>query len=242
MTTSGRQILVAGIKVEVVRKDIKNLHLAVYPPSGRVRIAAPHRVNDEQLRMAVVSRLPWIRRRQRGFERQERQSTREMVTGETHYFQGRRHRLDVVQGNGRPGVRISKPGILELFVRHGTGVSKRLEILHHWYRSVLRESIPPIISKWEPIIGAEVEDWGIRRMKTRWGTCNQEARRIWINLELAKKPPECLEYILVHEMAHLLEPRHGERFANIMNRVLPQWRRHRSVLNESPLSHEKWKF
>lgn len=242
MSTNTHQILVAGINVEVVRKDIKNLHLAVYPPKGRVRVAVPLHVDDEQVRVTVVSRLPWIRRRQRGFENQDRQSAREMVTGETHYFHGRRQRLDVVQGDSRPGVRTSKPGTLELLVRPGTGATKRLEILHRWYRSVLKESIPPIISKWEPIVGAEVEDWGIRRMKTRWGTCNQEARRIWINLELAKKPPECLEYVLVHEMAHLLEPRHGERFADIMNRVLPQWRLHRAVLNESPLSHEKWKY
>lgn len=242
MTTSKQQIQVAGISVEVVRKDIKNLHLAVYPPKGRVRVAVPLHVDDEQVRVAVVSRLPWIRRRQQGFENQDRQSVREMVTGETHFFHGRRHRLNVVQGDSRPRVRISKPGTIELLVRPGTQANKRLEILKEWYRTVLRESIPPLIKEWEPIIGAEVEDWGIKRMKTRWGTCNQEARRIWINLELAKKPPECLEYILVHEMAHLLEPRHGEKFADIMNRVLPKWRLHRAVLNEGPLSHEKWKY
>ena len=242
MTTNRHQLSVAGISVEVVRKDIKNLHLAVYPPQGAVRIAVPLHVDDEQVRLAVVSRLPWIRLRQSGFENQNRQSAREMVTGETHYLHGRRHRLDVVQRDGRPGVRISKSGTMELAVRPNTGANKRLEILQQWYRSVLRERIPTLIEKWEPVVGAEVEDWGIRRMKTRWGTCNQEARRIWVNLELAKKPPECLEYVLVHEMAHLLEAGHGGRFTDIMDRVLPSWRLHRAVLNDAPLSHEKWKY
>jgi len=242
MTTDTHQILVAGISVDVVRKDIKNLHLAVYPPKGRVRVAVPLHVDDEQVRVAVVSRLAWIRRRQEGFRNQDRQSAREMVTGETHYVQGRPHRLNVVQGNHRNGVRVVKQGMLELVVRPEAGVDRRLEILQQWYRRILRERIPKLIEKWEPIIGAKVENWGIRRMKTRWGTCSQEARRIWINLELAKKSPECLEYIVVHEMAHLLEPHHGERFTDIIDRVLPQWKLHRSVLNEAPLSHEKWKY
>ncbi len=242
MSTSTHRILVAGISVDVVRKDIKNLHLAVYPPKGRVRVAVPLYVDDEQVRVMVASRLGWIRRHQRGFENQDRQSAREIVSGETHYFQGRRYRLDVVQGASRAGVRISKPGTIELMAHNGHGVDKRSETLKEWYRGVLRERITTIIEKWEPIVGAEVKDWGIRRMKTRWGTCNQEAHRIWVNLELAKKPPECLEYIIVHEMVHLLEPRHGEMFAGIMNKVLPRWRLYRETLNKTPLSHENWKY
>jgi predicted metal-dependent hydrolase len=242
MITNTHQILVGGISVDVVRKDIKNLHLAVYPPKGRVRVAVPLHVGDEQIRLVVVSRLGWIRRRQKGFLDQDRQSAREMVSGETHYFQGRRYRLGVVRDSIRSGVRISKPGTIELLSHDGVGVNKRFMILQEWYRSVLRERIGPLIKKWEPVVGASVEDWGIRRMKTRWGTCNQEARRIWVNLELAKKPPECLEYIIVHEMVHLLEPQHGERFARIMNHALPKWRFLREVLNRAPLSHENWKY
>ncbi len=242
MSTNTHRIFVAGIGVDVVRKDIKNLHLAVYPPKGRVRVAVPLHVDDDQVRVTVASRLGWIRRHQRGFESQDRQSAREMVSGETHYFQGRRYRLDVVRGDSRPGVRISKPGTIELTAHNGHGVDKRSETLQEWYRGVLRERIRPLIEKWKPVVEAEVEEWGIRRMKTRWGTCNQKARRILVNLELAKKPPECLEYILVHEMVHLLEPRHGERFASIMKRVLPKWRLYREILNRAPLSHENWKY
>lgn len=241
-TTNTHRIFVAGISVDIVRKDIKNLHLAVYPPKGRVRVAVPLHVDDEQVRVTVASRLGWIRRHQRGFENQDRQSAREMVSGETHYFQGRRYRLDVVQGAGRGGVRISKPGTIELLAHNSHGADKRSETLQEWYRGVLRERIRPLIEKWQPIVGAEVEDWGIRRMKTRWGTCNQKARRILLNLELAKKPPECLEYIVVHEMVHILEPHHGERFATMMKQVLPKWRMYREILNRAPLSHENWKY
>jgi hypothetical protein len=165
-----------------------------------------------------------------------------MVSGETHYFQGRRYRLDVVQRAGRGGVRISKSGTIELLAHKSQGTDKRFNTLQEWYRGVLRERIRPLIEKWQPILGAEVEDWGIRRMKTRWGTCNRKTRRILLNLELAKKPPECLEYIVVHEMVHILEPHHGERFATIMNQVLPKWHLYREILNKAPLSHENWKY
>ncbi len=242
MSTNTHRIFVAGISVEVVRKDIKNLHLAVYPPKGRVRVAVPLHVDDEQVRVMVASRLSWIRHHQKGFDNQDRQSAREMVSGETHYFQGRRYRLDVVQGASRTGIRISKPGTIELLAHNGHGIDKRSETLQEWYRGALRERIGPLIEKWEPIVGAEVEGWGIRRMKTRWGTCNQKARRILVNLELAKKPLECLEYIVVHELAHILEPRHSERFASIMKRVLPKWKLYREILNRAPLSHENWKY
>src|SRR5438876_6229062 len=240
MSTDTHRISVAGIEVEVVRKDIKNLHLAVYPPNGRVRVAVPRHVDDDLVRLTVTSRLGWIRRHQRGFENQDRQSEREIVSGESQFFQGRRYRLDVVRDASRAGVRISKPGTMELKAPNGHGADKRSETLREWYRSTLRERIRPLIDKWEPVIGVEVEDWGVRRMKTRWGTCNQNARRILANLELAKKPPECLEYIIVHEMVHLLDPRHGQRFAAIMNSVLPKWRLYRQVLNETPLGHENW--
>jgi predicted metal-dependent hydrolase len=242
VTIKRQQIEVRGIQVEVVRKDIKNLHLGVYPPNGRVRVAAPLRVNDEAVRLAVISRLGWIRRQQNGFERQDRQSQREMVTGESHYVQGRRYRLDVIEQDGPASVRLSNTRTLELRMRPEASRDQREAALHRWYRQRLRQRIPQLIAQWEPEIGVTVADWGIKRMKTRWGTCNVEARRVWLNLELAKKPASCLEYILVHEMVHLLERHHNERFRELMDRLMPLWREYREELNRAPLAHESWGY
>ncbi len=228
--------------VEVVRKDIKNLHLAVYPPNGRVRVAVPSRLDDEAVRLAVISRLGWIRRRQAGFELQDRQSEREMVSGESHYVQGRRYRLDVIEFDGRTSVCVHNNNRMDLRVRPGTSRQNRKEALHRWYRQLLREQIPELIAKWELTIGVNVGDWGIKQMKTRWGTCNTAARRIWLNLELAKKPPSCLEYILAHEMVHLLERHHNDQFRGYMDRFMPQWRLHRDELTRAPLNHESWSY
>lgn len=228
--------------MEVVRKDIKNLHLGVYPPNGRVRVAVPLRLDDEAVRLAVISRLGWIRRQQNGFEGQDRQSEREMITGESHYVQGRRYRLDVIEHDGPSAVALRNNTTLELSVRSGINREKREARLHRWYRRRMREQIPQLIAKWEPEVEVTVEQWGIRKMKTRWGTCNTEARRIWLNLELAKKPTSCLEFILVHEMVHFLERHHNERFRELMDRLMPQWRMHREELNRSPLSHESWTY
>ena len=228
--------------MEVVRKDIKNLHLGVYPPNGRVRAAVPLRLDDEAVRLAIISRLGWIRRQQERFEQQVRQSQREMVTGESHYFQGRRYRLDVIEQNGPAGVRLRNRTTMELRVRPGTDRDKREVVLHRWYRQWLREQIPQLIATWEPVVGVIVADWGIKKMKTRWGTCNIEARRIWLNLELAKKPVSCLEYILVHEMIHFIERHHDERFRESMDTLMPQWRLHRDELNRAPLAHEDWTY
>jgi len=233
---------VQGIPVEVVRKDIKNLHLGVYPPSGRVRVAVPFRLDDEAVRLAVVSRLGWIRKQQRRFGEQERQSPREMLTGETHLFLGRRFRLDVIEQDGPASVRLRNNTILELRVGPGSHRERRQGVLHGWYRRRLKERIPELIKAWEPVIGVDVADWRIRRMRTRWGSCTVEARRIWLNLELAKKPPVCLEYILVHEMVHLLERRHNDRFRELMDRLMPQWRLYRDELNRAPLAHEDWGY
>ena len=226
----------------MVRKDIKNLHLGVYPPNGRVRAAVPLRLDDEAVRLAIISRLGWIRRQQERFEQQVRQSQREMVTGESHYFQGRRYRLDVIEQNGPAGVRLRNRTTMELRVRPGTDRDKREVVLHRWYRQWLRGQIPQLIATWEPVVGVIVADWGIKKMKTRWGTCNIEARRIWLNLELAKKPVSCLEYILVHEMIHFIERHHDERFRESMDTLMPQWRLHRDELNRAPLAHEDWTY
>jgi len=230
------------MEVEIVRKNIKNLHVAVYPPDGRVRVSAPLRLSDDDVRLAVVSRLSWIRRHQIGFRAQARQSMREMVTGESHYVEGRRYRLDVVEHNAPPTVRLRNNTILELCVRPGTNRDKREAILHQWYRARLKEQIATLVTKWEPIIGVSVSQWGIRKMKTRWGSCNTDARRIWLNLELAKKSLLCQEYIVVHEMVHLLERRHNDRFIALMDQFLPNWRHMREELNREPLAYEHWDY
>lgn len=242
MTTERRRLEVRGIPVDVDRKSIKNLHVGVYPPDGRVRVAAPERMDDEVIRLAIVSRLNWIRRQRQGFAEQVRQSERQMITGESHYFRGRRYNLDVVERTGNPGVRLRSNRAMELRIPPGSGRDKREQVLHRWYRRQLRAAVPSLIERWEPRVGVEVALWGIKKMKTKWGSCNTDAGRIWLNLELAKKPPSCLEYILVHEMVHLLERHHTERFREIMDWVMPDWRMRRGELNAAPLAHEEWDY
>jgi len=233
---------VRGIPVEVVRKDIKNLHVGVYPPQGRVRVAAPLHLDDDAVRLAIISRLGWIRRRRAEFVQQERQSQREFVTGESHYFAGRRYRLNVLEGPGRPVVRMANNTTLELRGRPGAGRDQREALLQRWYRARLREQLPALIARWEPRVGVRVADVRIKKMKTMWGSCNAAAGRIWLNLELVKKPVACLEYILVHEMVHLLERHHNERFRDLMDHLMPAWRLHREELNRAPLAHEEWGY
>lgn len=242
MNTERHRIEVGGIPVEIHRKAIRNLHVGVYPPDGRVRVATPLRMDDEAIRLAIVSRLGWIRQQQQGFARQVRESAREMVTGESHYYCGRRYRLDVVESSGRAGIRLMGNRRMEMRVRPGTNTAQRRRVLERWYRERLRERIPDLLACWEPIIGESVGECRIKRMKTRWGSCNIDARRIWLNLELIKKPHSCLEYILVHEMVHLLERRHTDRFRRLMDGFMPDWRTRRDVLNESPLAHEEWGY
>ena len=238
----GHRIDIGGISVEVVRKDIKNLHVGVYPPGGRVRVAAPLRLDDDAVRLAVISRMGWIRRKQAEFEQQDRQSQREFVTGERHYFRGRRYRLKVIEHDGRPGVQVLNNATLGLRIRPGDNRDAREAILHRWYRRQLRDQLPPLLAKWEGKIGVKVAEVRIKKMKTRWGSCNVEDRRIWVNLELAKKPAVCLAYILVHEMVHLIEPSHNDRFRDLMDTFMPQWHLHRDVLNRAPLAHEDWRY
>jgi predicted metal-dependent hydrolase len=199
MTIKTNCIEVSGIKVDVVRKAIKNLHIGVYPPEGRVRVAAPSRMSMESIRLAVVGRLGWIRKHQAKFATQERQSPREYVTGETHYFQGKRYRLNLQMSDGRPKV-VLHHGVIELHVPPESSVEYREALLYRWYRIQMKAQVPELLEKWETIMGVQAADWGVKRMKTKWGTCNIKARRIWLNLELIKKPVVCLEYIIVHEL------------------------------------------
>lgn len=242
MSTEHFQVSINGMDVEVVRKSIKNLHLGVYPPVGRVRVAAPSSMSDDAVRLAVIDKLAWIKKQQARFESQPRQSERDFVTGETHFFFGRRYRLRVVERDQPGRVRVASQGTLELSVRPGSTAEQRERVLQQWLRDELKKQIPPLIEKWQPVVGVEAADWGVKRMKTKWGSCNIEARRIWINLELSKKPVECLEYIIVHELAHLHERNHNDRFIGIMDRCMPKWRSIRDLLNSAPLAHETWNY
>lgn len=242
MSTESHRLVVGGVPVEVCRRDIKHLHIGVYPPRGKVRVAVPLRLTDDAVRLALVSRLAWIRRQQAAFEAQERQSEREMVSGESHYFQGRRYRLRVLESDGPASVRLVGNSVIELRVRPASGAAKRRAVLMQWYRQRLREALPPLLAKWEPGVGVKVAEVRIKKMKTRWGSCNADAHRIWLNLELAKKAPTCLEYILVHEMVHFLERRHSERFRELMDTLMPTWQLARDELNRAPLAHEEWRY
>ena len=242
MSIKQHYIEVRGLAIEVVHKDIRNLHVGVYPPSGRVRVAAPLRINDEAVRLAVISRLAWIRRQRHHFTSQERQSQREFVTGESHYFQGRRYRLSVIEREGPALVHLANNRTIQLFIAPETNDDTREAMIQQWYRRSLQKEIPQLLAKWEAKVGVTNSEVRIRRMKTRWGSCNANAGRIWLNLELAKKAPACLEYIFVHEMVHLRERHHNERFRSLMDTIMPSWRCYRDELNRAPLAHEKWKY
>jgi hypothetical protein len=242
MNTEGREIRVNGLSVQIVRKAIKNLHLGVYPPLGRVRVAAPLAVSDDAVRLAVIGKLGWIKKQRARFAGQQRQSQREMVSGESHYFLGRRYRLRVMERDGPGRVVLRNRTALELHVRRETESRGRERVLQSWYRQQLKALIPPLLQKWQPVVGVRVAEWGIKRMKTKWGSCNKDARRIWLNLELAKKPVESLEYIVVHEMVHLLEQHHNDPFRTLMDQFMPKWRLRREELKRTPLGHEKWEY
>lgn len=242
MSTEVVDIRVNRLAVQIVRKDIKNLHLGVYPPNGRVRVAAPLAVSNEAVRLAVISKLGWIKKQQAKFAAQPRQTEREMVSGESHYYLGRRYRLRLIEHDGAARVSFRGKSSIDLYIRKGSKAGEREQLLLRWYRAQLKALIPPFLNKWQPVLGVQVADWGIKKMKTKWGSCNSNERRIWLNLELAKKPVECLEYIVFHEMVHLLEWHHNDRFQTLMNQFMPKWRLCRDRLNQEPLGHERWAY
>ena len=242
MNTNKHSITVNDIEIQIVRKDIKNLHLAVYPPDGHVRVSVPLHVSDDNVRLAVISRLSWIKKQQGHFQKQARQSKRDMVSGESHYLWGKRYRLEVVKRWGAHQVEIKNHNWLRLYVQPNTSVYNRYRLLNEYYRSEIKKRIPALLNKWEPILGEYNIECKIKKMKTKWGSCNISERRIWLNLELAKKPPECLEYILVHEMIHLKERLHNENFRAYMDKYLPKWQLYRDMINQAPLAHEDWVF
>ncbi len=235
------RIQLGDIDVEVTRKQIKNIHLSVYPPTGAVRVSAPERLSLETVRVFVLSKLSWIKKNQRKIREQPRETRREFVDRESHYAWGKRYLLGIEERDAPAGVRL-EPERMILAVRPGTDWHRRQAIVDEWYRMLLREALPALIAKWEPIMGVRVRGYVIRKMKTRWGSCTPRTGRIRINTDLARKPPECLEYILVHEMAHLLEPSHNKRFVALMDQFMPKWRSHRDELNRLPVRHEEWSY
>lgn len=242
MSPAKDMLTVNGIDVQIVRKDIKNLHLAVYPPDGHVRVAVPRHVTDDNVRLAVVSKLGWIKKQQQAFKDQPRQSERQYISGECHFFFGKRYRLELVEYEGKSEIKLLQSGKLKMFVKPDASIESKEKLLNAWYRAELKKCIAGLLDKWQPVVGEQVAAWGVKKMKTKWGSCNIQQARIWLNLELAKKPVECVEYILVHEMVHLLERNHNDAFKNHMDRFLPQWRSYRDILNNAPLKHETWHY
>ncbi len=233
------QIKLGDIAVDVVIKDIKNVHLSVHPPTGRVRISAPKRMNLDTIRVFAISKLGWIKQQQTKLRNQERETPREYLDRESHYLWGKRYLLNVVEEDAAPRVELKHKKII-LRVRSGTIRDKKQAILEEWYREQLKEAAPTLIAKWEKLMHVKTKRFFVRRMKTKWGSCNPSARSIRLNTELAKKSPYCLEYIIAHEMAHLREPTHNNRFIALMDSVMPKWEFYREMLNISPLRHESW--
>ena len=198
-----QKLKLGNITVDVIQKDIKNIHLSVYPPTGKVRIAAPSRIDLDTIRIFAISKLNWIKKQQVKLKNQEREAPKEFINRESHYFLGKRYLLKVIEQNASPRIEL-KHHTIDLYVRPETSKEKKKSLLDEWYRNQLKQRIPDIIKKWEQKMDVHINEFGIKKMKTRWGTCNPKAKRIWLNLELAKKPTECLECIVIHEMAHLL--------------------------------------
>ena len=239
MSTANGYLTVAGLGIDVVYKNIKHLHISVYPPVGRVRVAAPDRMDEDTIRLAVVQRLPWIKRQREQLLSADRQSERQMLSGESHFVWGQRYRLDVSRSSGHHAVEL-KAQTMWLTASPGATADDRRAVLDRWYRRQLKAAVPELLDKWQQIVGVKVDKIVVRRMKTKWGTCVVDSKTIWLNPEPAKKNPRSLEYIVVHELTHLHERKHNDRFVELMDRYLPDWRSRRDELNEAPLAAEEW--
>lgn len=229
-----QSIKLGNIEIEVEQKDIKNVHLSVYPPHGKVRIAAPLKMDIDTIRVFAISKLQWIKDQKQAFEEQKRESKKSAVDLESHYFLGKRYILKIHETNTSNHLNIDHKHI-HLHVKADTSKEKRLELIENWYREELKKIVPPLLSKWEKNIGVKTNDFGIKKMRTKWGSCNTDAKRIWLNLELAKKPKEHIEYIIVHELMHLLERSHNQRFVRLMDIHMPKWKFYRDELNRLPI-------
>lgn len=240
MSTKQSKMQVSNLIIDTVKKDIGNIHLGVYPPAGRVRVAAPLHVPDETIRLFVLSKMIWIKSQQKKFQEQERQSERRYVSGESHYFLGNRFLLDVIPTENRPKIEVRSRKRITLYANANATPSQRGAIVDRFYRSELKKLIPASLQKWEKKLDVEAKEVRIKKMKTKWGTCNPSDRRVWLNLELAKKLSPCIDYVFVHELAHLKEKNHSDRFFKLIESAMPNWRHHRDELNNSTLSYWKW--
>ena len=237
----GSQLRIGDITVDVVQKDVKNVYLSVHPPTGRVRISAPKRMKMESIRVFAVSKQDWIKRQQKKIRAQERETPREYVEGESHYVWGKRYLLTVSERDEPPSIEL-KHRRMHLRVRPGADAQKKQAFVETWFRELIRAAVPTLLAQWEPKLSVRVERFYVRRMKTKWGSCNYRARTIRLNTELAKKPPEYLEYVVVHELIHMLEPSHNGQFVALMDKFMPQWIFYREELNRLPVSHADWKY
>ena len=235
------QIDLGDITIDVVLKDIKNVHLSVYPPNGRVRISAPERMDLDTIRIFAISKLGWIRKQQRKLQEQERETPREYLDRESHFLWGKRYLLTVIERDQSPTVTLGH-NRLTLVIRPDTEEAKKEAVVDAWYREQLKREASRLIGKWEEALSVSVDRFFVQRMKTRWGSCNPVKRHIRLNTELAKKPRECLEYIVVHEMVHLIEPTHNAHFVALMDKFIPRWQFYRERLNRLPVRHEDWMY
>ena len=227
------------VVIAMTRKDVKHVHLTVHPPNGRVSLVAPTGTRPEVARAYAISKLGWIREQQRRLRGQAREPKRAFVTRESHSVWGRRYLLSVAEAEAKPSVRLSHRGIT-LTVRPGSTKAKRAEVIHEWHKTLLHQVVPPLIRKWEPKLGVRVSAYFLQRMKTKWGSCNHRQQHIRLNTELVKKPKDLLEYVVVHEMLHLIEPTHNQQFLTLLSKHYPTWREARAELNELPLAAEAW--
>lgn len=232
-------IKVGALSVDVIRKKVKNMHLNVHPPIGAVTVSAPMASRFESIRLFVISNLVWIRQKQSGFAAQPRESEREYIARESHYLWGRRCLLNIAYAESKASVS-AIPGKITLTIRKSASKAERAEALELWYRNLVHEEAWEFIEKWAPKIGVKVSKVFVQHMKTRWGSANKAKMSVRLNTELARKPRECLEYIIVHELAHLVVPDHSPAFVAIMDRHLPNWPTIRDRLNSLPVSHEEW--
>lgn len=235
------RIDLGGITADVVFKDIKNIHLSVNPPTGRVRISAPLRMNLDTVRVFAISKLGWIKQHQQKMLDQDREPPREFLDRESHYVWGKRYLLTLNEADAAPSVELRHSRMV-LTIRSRADAPAKFEVVDGWYRGLLKSAVPPLIAKWEPLMGVAVSRFFVQRMKTKWGSCSPATRSIRLNTDLAKKPRDCLEYIVVHEMAHLLEPTHNAHFVALMDRFMPKWQFHREMLNRLPVRHESWGY
>lgn len=242
MSISTERISISNIEIDVIRKDIKNMHLAVYPPNGRIKISAPNRMDEEVVRLFAISKLGWIKKHVKNFQDQPRETIRKYVSGESHFFLGQRYLLKLEEHVGSSKVDIKGIKHIVIKIKPEATTEEKSKVMKEWYRKELKKRVPELITKWEKVIGVESDDWGVKQMKTKWGACNIEEKRIWLNLELAKKPLICLEYIIVHELVHLLERNHNDKFIGHMNQFMPKWRLHRDELNSLPVAHNDWGY